>query len=183
MASLDYKYLKKLVLKAQIGDSDAFAEIYAATYKQQYLFSYGYLHDEHLAQDALQETFTLALKNIATLRDPSLLVAWLNQINFRVCYGMKKKQYRYDNELSDYEDIVANEYRDESKNPETVTIRIDSKEYIMKQILTLPFTESQVIILKYYNNFKNNDIAKLMDISRSSVKRYLRSGKLRLKNF
>ena len=45
----------------------------------------------------------------------------------------------------------------------------------MNQILTLPFTEAQVIILKFYRDLKHNEIAE--DISKSSVKRYLKRGK------
>lgn len=66
-------------------------------------------------------------------------------------------------------------------NPENQAIRIDEKEYLMRQVLNLPFTESQVIFLKYYQNMKLEDIAKMLDISRSSVKRYLVSGRRRLK--
>ena len=65
MTELDFKYLAELVLRAQEGDSDSFAELYVATYQQQYRFSYRYLQDEFLAQDALQETYILALKNLA----------------------------------------------------------------------------------------------------------------------
>lgn len=50
----------------------------------------------------------------------------------------------------------------------------------MSQILNLPFTEAQVIILKYYRDMKYDEIARLMDMSRSSVKRYLNSERERL---
>lgn len=36
---LDYDYLAKLVERTQMGDSDAFAELYTATYQKQYRFS------------------------------------------------------------------------------------------------------------------------------------------------
>lgn len=39
VAELDYQYIGELVLRAQEGDSDAFAELYVATYQQQYRFS------------------------------------------------------------------------------------------------------------------------------------------------
>lgn len=75
MEALDYKYIAKLVSRAQIGDSDAFAELYAATYQRQYLYAYHYLKDEYLAQDALQETYILALKNLVKLKDPTLVIS------------------------------------------------------------------------------------------------------------
>ena len=163
-----------------MGDSDAFAELYAATYQRQYHFAYRYLKDEYLAQDALQETYILALKNLSKLKDPSLVVAWLNQINFHVCYNLHQKQKRYNNEMNEYEAVIGARDKAGSSNPEDTIIKIDSQEYIMNQILKLPFTESQVIIFKYYQNMKNDEIAELMDISRSSVKRYLSNGRARL---
>ena len=99
MSALDYNYVANLVVNAQLGDSNAFAELYAATYQREYHFAYCYLRDEHLAQDALQETYIIALKNISKLKDPMLVIAWLNQINFRVCFHLHKKQERYNAEL------------------------------------------------------------------------------------
>ena len=54
MAALDYSYLASLVSRVQDGDSNAFAELYAATYQKEYRFAYKYLKEEYLAQDALQ---------------------------------------------------------------------------------------------------------------------------------
>lgn len=56
-------------------------------------------------------------------------------------------------------------------------MKVDSQEYIMNQILKLPFTEAQVIILRFYRSLKYDEIAELLEISKSSVKRYLNSGK------
>ena len=190
MATLDYNYVADLVVNAQTGDSDAFAELYAATYQRQYHFAYTYLKDEYLAQDALQETYIIALKNLSKLKDPMLLIAWLNQINFRVCFHLQKKRKRYDAELINYDSTdeetdsiqtdLAPHMTQRNINPEDLVVRIDSKEYIMNQILKLPFTEAQVVILKYYQELKVGEIARLMDISRSSVNRYLSSGKTHL---
>ena len=192
MPALDYSYMAELVVNAQGGDSDAFAELYAATYQKQYQFAYSYLKDEYLAQDALQETYIIALKEITKLKDPMLLVAWLNQINFRVCFQLHKKQKRYDAEMRGYYDdteegnkmALAMSQAEMSPSsdgtPEDMVVQVDSREYIMNQILKLPFTEAQVIILKFYRNLKHGEIAQLMDISQSSVKRYLNSGKAHL---
>ena len=95
MAEIDYQYIGDLVEQARGGSSDAFAELYAATYKKQYLFACGYLKDEYLAQDALQETYILAFKNLSSLQDTRLFISWLNQINFRVCYDMNIKQKQF----------------------------------------------------------------------------------------
>lgn len=181
MKSLDYQYIGQLVSRAQKGDNEAFAELYAATYQRQYQFSLRYLKDEYLAQDALQETYMLALKNLNSLKDPTLLVSWLNQINFHVCYNLHQKQTRYNQEMdvaeTAFSNIESGKNTRSSHSPEDTVIQVDTKRYLMKQILNLPFTESQVILLKYYHNMKLDKIAQIMNVSRSSVKRYLKAAR------
>ena len=46
--------------------------------------------------------------------------------------------------------------------------------------MALPFSESQVILLRYFRNMKLEEIADMMQISQSSVKRYLNSGREKL---
>ena len=93
MADFNHAYIGNLVISAQSGSSEAFAELYATTYNHTYNYSMHYLRDAYLAQDAVQETYISALKNINNIKDPSLFVAWLNQICFHVCYDMAKKKH------------------------------------------------------------------------------------------
>ena len=96
---LDYDYIAKLVRKTQEGDSDAFAELYTATYQSQYRFAYQYVKDPYLAQDILQEVYILVLKNLDTLKNPRLFVSWLHQITFRICFDTWQKRKRQEQEL------------------------------------------------------------------------------------
>lgn len=179
MAELDYQYLASVVRRAKDGDSDAFAELYAATYQKQYRFAYSYLKDEYLAQDAVQETYITVLKSLDKLKDPRLFVSWLNQISFRVCIMIQKQQNRINSETDLYS-ATMDQQVDDTQDPERQTVRLDEKQYLLKQVMALPFSESQAITLKYLNNMTIDEIADMMDISRSSVKRYLASGKERL---
>lgn len=181
MVTLDTQYIAQLVTMAKAGSSDAFAELYAATYQKQYSFAYRYLRDQFLAQDALQETYILAFKSINDLKDPKLFLAWINRICFRVCFDIHDKNKRFQTEISEYSDELMD---NDSKNTESVedhVVKVDENSYIAKQILSLPLSESQAIMLRYYHNMKIDEIASLMEISRSSVKRYIKSGLLRLK--
>ena len=67
-------------------------------------------------------------------------------------------------------------------DPESELVRVDYNEYMMKQILNLPFTESQVVLLRYYHNMKLTEIADMLELSLSTVKRSLNSGIQRLKS-
>ena len=92
MKDIDHVYIASLVVRAQNDDSNAFAELYALTYNKVYNYARHYLRDEYLAQDALQEIYISALKNLNKLNDPTLFLAWLNRISFHVCYDLSLKQ-------------------------------------------------------------------------------------------
>lgn len=170
------------MLRAQEGDSDSFAELYLATYQQQFRFSYRYLQDEFLAQDALQDTYILALKNLTTLRDPNVFVSWLNQINMRVCFSIYRREKRQELQMERFEllNVLNHEKRGDLDSPEVRALKQDEQERLVKQIMQLPFSESQVIILRYFRGMKLEEVAELMQISLSSVKRYLESGRKKL---
>ena len=91
MKDMNIPYIAGLVIRAQHSDSDAFAELYALTYNKVYNYTRHYLRDDFLAQDAMQEVYILALKNIGKLNDPAVFIAWLNRICFHVCYDMTQK--------------------------------------------------------------------------------------------
>ncbi len=181
MAQLDYQYIGELVRQVQQGDSNAFAELYAATYQKQYFAAYKYLKDEFLAQDALQETYITALKNIHSLRDPKLFISWLNQINFRTCFKLNEKQKQYNLEMAEYNSGDFTLHADIGENPESAVIQIDEERFIARQVLDLPFSESQALLLRYYNNLTIEETAEIMGCSKSSVKRHTASGLERLK--
>ena len=89
MDQLDHQYIAALVKRAQQNDSNAFAELYTLTYQKQYAFARHYLKDEQLAQDAVQETYILALKNLAKLKDP--IDVYKRQLIRRRCRSIESR--------------------------------------------------------------------------------------------
>lgn len=181
MNELNISYIAGLVLRAKANDSDAFAELYAMTYNKVYNYARHYLRDDYLAQDALQEIYILALKNLNKLNDATVFIAWLNRISFNVCYDMSQK-LQQGNHYSDPEvlEIVEDEHL--YSNPEANYQKKDEHQRVNQALELLPFNEKQVLIMRFYNNMKLEEIAAAMDISRSSVKRYIASGQEKLKN-
>lgn len=179
MPNFNHFYIGSLVKKAQLNDSDASAELYALTYQHIYQYSYRYLRNPDTAQDAVQEVYILALKNICKLKDTTLFIAWLNQIAFRVCYDMcKNKNQGYDEINSELLELSPDEYMDH--NPESKVLKSDQTQSLKAAIQELSFSEQQAIVMKYLNDMKLEDIAKAMECSRSSVKRYIENGKKHL---
>lgn len=161
MSSLDQKYIADLVRRAILGESNAFAELYAATFQEQYRFSYLYLKDRYLAREALQETYIRALQNMDSLRDPKLFLPWLSFLSYQSVLNLRLERttpYRF----------------------EDVTVRIGSRDYVIRQLLTLPFTEAEVLMMRYFDHMPIDRIANLLNLRKTAVIRYLKRGERRL---
>lgn len=161
MSTLDQKYIAGLAGKAALGDSNAFAELYAATFQEQYRFSYLYLKDRFLAREALQETYIRALQGIDSLRDPKLFLPWLSFLSYQSVLSLRLER--------------TTPYR-----LEDTTVRIGSREYIIRQLLTLPFTEAEVLMMRYFDHMPISRIAELLNLRKTAVVRCQKRGEHRL---
>lgn len=175
MSNLDMTYIADLIHQAQDGDSNAFAEFYAATYRKQYEFACRCLGDSFLAVDALQETYTNALRNLSRVRDALLSVPWLTQYNIRSCMEIEEKRKKVDSKTSE------TDKNQKIFRPEDKTLNIDGMEFGFHRVMSLPFTESQCIILHWHFGMSYRETASLLELKKSEVKRYIASGCNRLK--
>lgn len=166
MSSLDFKYMDDLLRKTKATDGNAFAELFAATYPKQYAFAVDFLGDTFLAQQVIQETYIYALSNISKIQESTILAAWLNQIVFRICF-------RVHGEASNDRDYTL----------ESETVHASRGTYSLRRVLSLPFSEAQTIVLKYYCGMKKRKIASLLEIRPGAVTGYLKSGLSRLNQY
>lgn len=160
MAGLDIQYIADLVLQAQEGDSNAFAELFAATYQKQYAFALSYLREDFPAQMALQRAYTQALSSITKLREPALFVVWLNQLTLRAC-------------------LLSG--GDAGQSAENRLLTIDGRTYSVRQVLTLPFSEAQTLLLRSLCGMRPWAIASLLEMRRGDVRRHIASGRRRIR--
>lgn len=66
---------RRLVVRAQEGDHDAFSELAASSIGRLTAVARLILHDEYRAQDAVQDALVDAWRDIRSLRDPDRLEA------------------------------------------------------------------------------------------------------------
>lgn len=181
MNELNTTYIAGLVLRSKANDSDAFAELYSLTYNKVYNYTRHYLKDHELAQDALQEVYILALKNLHKLNDPTLFIAWLNRITFHVCYDMHQKYHLGDSQPFDVNALEQIANAPSADSPEEIYSKKENRELVNQALESLPFHEKELLIMRYYNNMKLDEIASSIGISLSSVKRHLLSAQKELK--
>ena len=180
---MEYKHtlIASLVRRTQNGDNNAFAELYSLTYGKVFNYARHYLHDEYSAQDAVSEIFILALRNINKINDPALFVAWLNQISFHVCFDMNKaRNSEYGEVTSEMMEEICDTKSD--SNPEERIFSEDERARLKTAIDRLNPTEQRIIMLRFFNNMKIDEIVSVTELSKSTVKRRLTAAIEALRN-
>ena len=146
MERLDQSYLRDLVVRAG-SSANAFAELYSATSPRQFAYLSYMLNDEEKARTALKDVYIYALNHLASLSDPALFLPWLARASFRRCY----------------------EQTGDIDYP-------DHNEFSIFQILNLPLSESQVILMKYVQNLGEDEISDILNLSLHMVRKLIRAG-------
>lgn len=85
---------RELVVRAGLGDHDAFAELVERVASRCQSTAHQILRDEALAQDATQEALVRAWRDLPRLRDPDRFEAWLRRLLVHACYDAARRERR-----------------------------------------------------------------------------------------
>lgn len=145
-----------LLRRAQDGDKEALDKLIRRYYDKVYTYCYHHTDDSEAAEDICQETFCSVLEHIGEYRHYNKFLNYLYVIAGNKCKDFyKKKKLIYLDKLPEGE---AQEYEWES-------------DIAMRQLVqSLPSELREVIILRFYQELKYQDIAKILQISSSLVK-------------
>ena len=84
--------LKSVVLRAQSGDLDSYGELVRRFQDMAYGYAYSILGDFHLAEDAAQEAFIQAYRNLESLQQPIAFPGWFRTIVFKHCDRLTRRR-------------------------------------------------------------------------------------------
>jgi RNA polymerase sigma-70 factor (ECF subfamily) len=84
----------ELLRRAQLGDRDAFAELVKYYWDRLYRWLYHLAHNQHAAEDLVQETFLKAFAHLATFRRGSNFQAWLYRIAYNTFLNQRRNATR-----------------------------------------------------------------------------------------
>jgi len=85
----------RLVERARDGDEVAFTELVDLFGDRCYAIAYRILRDAERAQDAVQQAFLLAWREIPRLRDPERFDVWLHRLLVNACYEEHRRYRRW----------------------------------------------------------------------------------------
>jgi RNA polymerase sigma-70 factor (ECF subfamily) len=170
--NLSHAQLAALVRRIQTGDRDAFTILYTATVEPQLYFAATLLKDPVLAKDVMQEVYLSIYRNIGKLDNPKLFAAYLNQTTYNICVDFQRKYKKYRDDLDD----TVLTYRPDTNrahNPDERYAELERKSELQKALSALPEVQRAVFLFRYYDEMTIREIADVMELSESSVKRYI----------
>ena len=131
-----------------------------------YKVAYTYVKDKQVALDILQETSFKAWLNIHTLKDEEKIKPWITKIlvNTALNYIKKESKVIY---MEDENSIIYSEK----------SISIEEKLDLYDAIDLLKPKYKTVIILKYFDDMKIEDISYVLNTPENTVKSHLKRAK------
>ena len=155
------------VLQAMRGDHDAFAALVTGATTRLYALACLILRDADRAEDAIQEAFVRAWREIPKLRDADRFDAWLRRLVVNACYD-ESRRVRRRAEVS----LVGIGERSviDSSGAQAES---DSVERAFRQ---LPLDQRTVLVLQHYAGLSHSEIAETLGIPVGTVKSRVRYG-------
>lgn len=145
-----------LVEAAQNGHLDSFGALYQRYHNPIVALAYAQLGDKHAAEDAAQEAFAVACRDLASLRDQEKFGPWLGGI----CRNVTRQIIRTRNRPIPVPDEPLNERRPE-----------DSERWqaVRQAVWKLEPPERELIVMRYFDGFSQARISEVLDITPSAV--------------
>jgi RNA polymerase sigma-70 factor (ECF subfamily) len=146
----------ELIARARDGDDAAFDGIVRRYQDFVYRQAWIYLQDDEAARDAAQEVFVAAYEGIAFLRNESALRPWLYRICRNHCLNVIRRRN------------LERTHRPEAldRTQQDLPLRLA----LTRAIYDLDELYREVVILRYYQDLKYEEIARVLDISVDTVK-------------
>lgn len=131
-----------------------------------------YLKDASMAEDAVQETFLKAYKNLHSFRGESSEKTWLIRIAINVCKDMQRTAwFRNIGRMVNLDDVQIPQVQEH-----------DVKSAVVAEIMRLPKKLKEVVLLYYYEDMNQSEIAEILNVSITTVHRRLEKARALLKD-
>lgn len=143
----------------QIGDSEALAQLYDQLHKPLYCFLYRYTKDEQLSIDLVQDSFeVLQTKKYQYEQQRGTVKSFLFQIGYRLMINKLNRRKRWQTLLPFLVPLQKK------------TLQAEDTLVIQQAISDLPDKQRAVILLAYYEDLPQEEIALILDVPVGTVK-------------
>jgi RNA polymerase sigma factor (sigma-70 family) len=165
-----------LVNRACGGDVEAYTELVVRFQDMAYGYAYSILGDGHLAQDATQEAFLEAYRDLDKLRQPAAFAGWLRRIVLKRCDRIIRSRQLPRASVKAADAVPADE-----AGPAEAAEKRELSQRVREAIQSLSEHERTATTLFYIDGYSQDEIADFLEVPVTTVKNRLHTSRRRLR--
>ena len=158
--------------------ADAFGQIVRQFQDMAFACAYAVLGDFYLAEDAAQEAFIAAWRNLDQLRKPEAFPGWLKRIVLSQCNRLTRGKHLELAPLDIVDELMAD---DPQTRPAEMIEQHEQQRDVLAAIMALPEHERMTTALYYISDYSTAEIASFMEVPLTTVKKRLHDARQRLR--
>lgn len=172
------------VIQAQHGSEEAFTELVEAYQSHVYNLCYRMLGEAEAAEDAAQETFLRAFQHLHRYDQRRPFATWLLSIAAHYCIDRLRRRKFSFTSLDQEEDRDAQELPDaDAVKPEDEIVRREQRQQMQGAISRLDTVDRAAIVLRYWHDCSEAEIAETLNLTVSAVKSRLHRARRELAGY
>jgi len=160
------------VAQAQQGDDEAFTKLVETYQTPVFNLCYRMLGEPELAEDAAQETFLRAYQHLHRYDQKRPFPTWLLSIAAHYCIDRLRRR-KFSMFSMDVEDEDGNSFEIpdmDAPSPEGEAITGQTNERVQAMLKDLDATDRAAIIMRYWYDYSEKEIAESLNLTVSAVK-------------
>ena len=144
-------------------------QILIDNYEKYYRLAYSYTRTQEDALDVVQESAYKAIRDCNKVENPNYISTWIYRIVVNTSIDLLRKRQKNESIVGKLDEDVS--YEDSYSNPD-----------LNAALEQLDESEKTVIVLRYFEDLKLDDIARITDSNLNTVKARLYRGLKKLKD-
>ena len=168
--------LQSLILRTRSGEADAYAEIVRRFQDMAVGYGYAVLGDFQSAEDAAQEAFLEAYRNLSRLKEPAAFPGWFRRIVFKQCDRIFRRKTINTVPLQTVNNLPA-EKSDQAEQLEQHEMR----QRLWEAVDSLPEQERTATTLYYISGYSQKEIGEFLDVPVTTIKKRIFSARKHLR--
>ena len=160
------------VVQAQQGNDEAFTRLVEEHQTHVYNLCYRMLGEPEAAEDAAQETFLRAYQNLHRYDRNRSFATWLLSIGAHYCIDrLRRRRLSVFSMDEENEDGTTFEVRDfAAPDPEVESVKREDRDRLHILLKDLDETDRAAIIMRYWYDYSEIEIAEALSLTVSAVK-------------
>lgn len=160
------------IIQAQHGSDEAFASLVGTYQAPVYNLCFRMLGEEEAAEDAAQESFLRAYQNLIRYDVQRPFATWLLSIAAHYCIDrLRRRRFVSVSIDQDESDEAPMELPDaRALNPEAEAVRREEQKHLQGLLQSLDYTDRAALVLRYWYDFSEIEIAGALSLTVSAVK-------------